>query len=159
MPEEYVLTGLLLTAVNPASGPVSAFFGYPQSNLQRDKVVDSLLRLDLAGLRASGALAYLNWTVAISTVYLTMSLVLFAHLGRRLVRGQINIPAFMLFAASWLVAGFAGVGAARFFVGGYALLILAALVPPSADTDPAPVDTANTSVRPMSAEARGSSRT
>ena len=144
---KYVVTGLLLTAVNPASGPVSAFFGYPQSNLQRDKVVDSLLRLDLAGLRASGALAYLNWTAAISAIYLSMSLVLFAHLGRRLVRRQINIPAFMLFAASWLVAGFAGVGAARFFVGGYALLILAALVPPRADTEPAPVDTANTFAR------------
>lgn len=130
---KYVLTGIALTAVNPASGPIGEFFGFPESELRRDKVIDSLLRLDLVQLRDSGVLDYLNWAASLSAIHLAINLLLFAYLAQGLVRRETHALLLLLFAASWFIAGFAGVGAARHFVGAYVFFVAAALIPAGKD--------------------------
>lgn len=125
---KYVATGMALSAFNPASEPISVFFGARASQLRRTKVVDSLLRLDLAGLRASGALSYFNRTSVLSAVYLLINLVLFALIGSNLLRQRAHPALVGLFVANWFIAGFAGVGSARHFTAGYAFFVLAGLM-------------------------------
>lgn len=125
---KYVVTGMTLSALNPSSEPISVFFGLPESERRRTEVVDSLLRLDWAGLRASGALIYLNRTSVLSAVYLLMNVTAFGLIARNLARREADPVLVGLFLANWFVAGFAGVGSARHFTGGYAFLVLAGLL-------------------------------
>jgi hypothetical protein len=125
---KYVATGMVLSALNPASEPISVFFGLKPSEVRRTRVVDSLLRLDWEGLRASGALTYVNRASPLSLVYLLMNIAAFALLARNVARREADPALVGLFLANWFVAGFAGVGSARHFTGGYAFLVLAALL-------------------------------
>jgi len=125
---KYVAVGMALCAVNPASEPMSVYFGLPESEARRTQVVDSLLRLDWEGLRVSGAMAYVNRATPLSLVYLLMNLAAFALLARNVARREAHPALVGLFLANWFVAGFAGVGSARHFTGGYAFLVLAALL-------------------------------
>jgi hypothetical protein len=137
---KYVLIGMALTAVNPASGPISEFFGFPESEVRRDKVMDSLLRLDLAQFRDSGVLDYLNWTVSLSAIHEAINFLLFVYLARGLLRRETHVLLLLLFAASWFVAGVAGVGAARYFVGAYVFFVAAALIPVEKDNATVPAE-------------------
>lgn len=125
---KYVATGMALSALNPASEPISVFFGLRPSEVRRTRVVDSLLRLDWEGLRASGALTYLDRASPLSLAYLLMNATAFALVARNVARRQADPALLGLFLANWFVAGFAGVGSARHFTGGYAFLLLAALL-------------------------------
>lgn len=132
-----IVTGMALAFSNPALWPMSEFWGYHIDHGKRSILFDKMLGLKLQDISAADLSPFLNPPIGFSAVYGLINVVLLVLIARNVLKGQVNAVMLLMFLLSWFIAGFAGIGGSRYFIGGYVFFIVAALAPTARRPGPA----------------------